>query len=285
MKNELLTATSALAALFAMSSSRPAEANTLIATVYGFYDAEAGIADLPSSVTSNPSTPGQYDSQGVYDTPSLFFVNPTGYAIDNAQMVLSVSTAQNNGQNTLNNGVSQTVSLGTLGANGITQVAWGTGGPLFADDYDDDYNTNYGAGITGNSGSALADCTLTYGASAPDPQWQNFCAPIGNFKVSFSGTLSGVGALNGQSIAAVFAEYGVNDSYTGWEGVDPNGWSENASYDVHSGTVSGVLANIYLGNVGSVPSSPSHGVPEPATMSLLGAGLGALALARRRRTT
>ncbi len=89
-----------------------------------------------------------------------------------------------------------------------------------------------------------------------DPQWKNFCAPTGNFKVTFTGTLSGTGALNGRSIAAVFGEYNVNGQYVGWEGLDPLGWSENASYDVHVGGVNGVLANIYLGTPGTVPGAP-----------------------------
>jgi hypothetical protein len=287
MKNELMTATSALALLVFAPPHAAQAGSTLVATIYGVYDAEAGIGDLPSGAITGLT---QVGSNGVYDTPSLFFVNPTGYTISNPQMQLLVTTAVNNGQNTYNNGVTQTISTGAFIPGSVTQVSWGSSGSfnggygvspnLFVDDYDDEYNQNYGAGVAGNAGSKV-DCTLTY---PNDPNgWFNYCAPIGNFEVKFSGTLTGGGPLSGKSVAAVFGEFNTSSVYTGWEGIDPNGWSENATYDVHSGTVSGVLANIYLGTTGTVQSSPLTGVPEPTTAAVLGAGLGALGLVRWRR--
>jgi len=253
---------------------------TLVATIYGVYDAEDGIGDLPSGVTNGLS---QYGSSGVYDTPSLFFVNPTGYSITGAQVVLTVSPVFNSGQNTLNNGVSQTIGLGTINPLSVTQFAWGYNvnqSPLGVYDYDDEYSQNYGAGIAGNSGSYAADCTLnTIGGQSG---WSNFCAPVGNFGVQFSGVLSGAGLLNGQSVAAVFSEFDINDVYTGWEGLDPLGWSENLLYDVHSGTVSGVLANIYVGTTDTVPGSPNTAIPEPQTLPLVGLALFLISRKRRR---
>ena len=269
----------AVALAFLIAGGVSANAANPIATVYGIYDAEDGVGDLPASVTNGLAVAGD---GGVYDSPTLFFVNPTGYTITNAQMVLTVSGAVNSGQNTLNNGSTQTVSLGSLAASTVTEVTW-AGGGLFAYDYDDEYSSNYGQGIAGNSGSAASDCTLnTVGGH---PEWSNFCAPVGSFLVQFSGTLMGAGSNNGQSVAAVFAEYDVNGVYTGWQGLDPLGWSENNLYDVHSGTVSGVLANIYLGTVGTVPGSPTSPVPEPASAALMlgGFGLVAAMLGRRRR--
>lgn len=297
MKKQLFAATSAAALLIFGQQGVAHASPTLVATIYGFYDAESGIADLPSSVTSNPNTLNQYGSAGVYDTPSLFFVNPTAYSITGAQITLSVTPTVNNGGITYNNGVIETFSLGTLQPNSITQLPWSGQGPssvtqgnnifgngvnLMADDYDDIYNGNYGNIYSpGAPIGSKADCTLTYPS---DPNgWFNYCAPTGNFAVAFSGTLAGAGTLSGDPVAAVFGEYDVTDNYTGWEGIDPNGWSENASYDVHSGTVSGVLANIYLGTTGTVPSSPLTSAPEPASLTLLGAGLGALGVARWRR--
>jgi hypothetical protein len=63
----------------------------------------------------------------------------------------------------------------------------------------------------------------------------------------------------------------------GWEGIDPSGWSENPLYDVHTGSLSGVLANIY---VGTPPS-----VPEPGVLGMFGFGallIGLFAGLRRR---
>jgi hypothetical protein len=278
LRSGLLSAASSIALLCA---SGPARANNLIASVYGEYDT-SGPGDLPSNVNGLPCNGS---CGGDYDTPTLFFSNISGYSIINAQMVLSVGTAQNNGWNTLNNGASQTVSLGTLPNGYNSEINWGTGGSLFTYDYDDQYSQNYGSNPffgntpgTQNPGSFAADCTLN--APGVHPEWTQYCAPIGNFQVAFSGTLSGVGPLDGQPVASVFSEINVNGVYTGWEGVDPNGWSENATYDVHNGTVGGVLANIYTGFTNTVPQNST---PEPASLALLGSGLGALAISRRRR--
>jgi hypothetical protein len=275
----------------AIAAVAPAHAAPVIAQIYGIYDPQNGIADLPSAVVNNPNNPGQYGNQGIYDTPVLFFVNPSAYQITNDQMVLTVNPLVNSGWNTLNNGRTQTVPLGTLNANGITEVAWGSGGQLFVYDYDDMYSSNNGNNPfpgntpgTQNPGSFAANCTLN--APGQSPQWSNFCAPTGNFQVAFTGTLSGVGPNNGAGVSALFGEYDVNNNYTGWEGLDPMGWSENLLADVHSGTVSGVLAQICIGGVGVNCSSSLNGgtgIPEPITLSVFAAGLAGAAALRRRK--
>ena len=270
MKTHVLVSTG-VAALLLVCHAQSAHATTLVATIYGEYE-PGGISDLPSSVTAGKTG---INSAGVYDTPALFFVNPTSFDITAASFVLSVGTAQNNGQNTLNNGANQTVNIANIPANSILQVTWGSGGPIFTSDYDDKYSSNNGAGLAGNIGSFAADCTLN--APGNHTEWTNFCAPTGSFQVAFSGT------WNAQNVASVFDERDVNGHYTGWQGLDPNGWSENLTYDVHLGTVQGVLANIYVGTVDTVPTNPTSDVPEPGTLTLLGSGLGALAFARWRR--
>jgi len=281
MKLQIRLPRAVVLAVVALVAFQAAGADTPVATIYGVYDS-SGLSNLPSSAVAG-LTPENLYNPG--DTPSLYFLNTSGFNIANAQMMLSVDFGQNNGQNTLNQGQSQTVGLGTLGMGTATEVTWGSSGPLFNYDYDDSYSSWNGAPFAGNSGSFGADCTLN--APGVHPEWTNYCSPVGNFLVQFSGTLmDGSNNGAGQSVAAVFSEYDVNNVYTGWEGVDPNGWSENASYDVHAGTVSGILANIYLGTVGTVPTSPngpSNTVPEPATLALVGIAAAACLLARRQR--
>lgn len=273
----------ALAAVWTAGHARSADAQT-VATIYGVYD-NSGLASLPPGVQAAAMSMGYYNNGGTqYDTPSLFFVNPSTYAIANAQMVLSVVPIVNSGQAVLNNGITQVMSLGTLAANTISQINWNgstTPGNLSAYDYDDEYSSNYGAGLTGNSGSSAQDCTLN--VPGQHPEWANFCAPVGNFMVTFTGFLSGAGAQNGVAVSAVFGEYDINGHYTGWQGLDALGWSENADVDVHSGSVSGVLANIQIGAPGGINGSPLTSAPEPGTITLVASGLAGLAAIGRRR--
>jgi PEP-CTERM motif len=220
-----------------------AHADTIVATISGCYDC------------------------GVFDTASLIFNNTTGGTLNNAQIVL-------NGYQAANNGLTATVSLGNLGA-GSTQIFWGslpgvssatTPGNLTAYDYDDQY--------IGTS-HIINDPTCGGGGCAPGggPQWY---AQVGNFSVTFTATVSG-GAFDGKAVFSVFSpNSNATGGFVGWEGLDPNGFSESPLYDVHTGIVTGDLANISLG----VPP-----VPEPSTwaMMLLGfAGLGFIA--HRRKT-
>jgi hypothetical protein len=85
---------------------------------------------------------------------------------------------------------------------------------------------------------------------------------VGNFEVTFTAM------WDGKPIYSQFSPTNnVTGGFVGWEGIDQNGWSET-TYDNHTGTTAGVLANIYVGT----PTTP-----EPSTwaMMLLGfAGLG-----------
>ena len=86
------------------------------------------------------------------------------------------------------------------------------------------------------------------------------------------------GTYNGQSVYSVFSPTtNATTGFVGWEGLEPNGYSEQPGYDVHSGVVTGDLANISLG----VPP-----VPEVSTwaMMILGfMGLGVIMAYRRKQ--
>jgi hypothetical protein len=215
MKKQITTA-AAVAALAMLSQSQSVQAH--VATIDGGYDSCS------------------------FDTPCLIFHNTSLFPFTGAQMVLL-------GYQGLNNGVAQTVSLGTLGV-GDTSVVWGTGGPLFVNDYDD------------SQGGP--------GPCPPNPINSGLCAIVGNFSVTFTAT------WNGNPIFSVFSPTtNATGGFVPWEGLNTKGQSEDPCCDVHGGTVGGTLAFI---DVGTPPT-----VPEPATLSLLGASLAALGLLRRRK--
>lgn len=175
-----------------------------------------------------------------YDTPCLVFHNSTGFDFTSAQMVL-----KGYGTGTLSNGISQTVSLPNLAANSDTNVIWNgatVAGNLFAYDYDDEYGFK-------------APCPFPGAVNA------GLCAQVGNFGVTFTAM------WNGQPIYSVFSPAtNASGGFVGWEGIDPNGWSENPLYDVHTGSLSGVLAYIYEG-------TPPSEVPEPGALGMFGVGM------------
>lgn len=225
MKSALKLATgAALAAVAFAAATAPAHANTLVSTIAGCYGCS-------------------------YDTPSLNIGNSTAFDFTNAQMVLT-------GYQGDNNGVTETISLGTIAPGGST-VVWGTDpfapGYLFTTDYDDEEIGT--ANIISNPG-----CTLG----------PTYCAFTGNFKVTFTAIWQ-----NGGPGTPIFSQFSpttnATGGFVGWEGLDPSGLSET-SYDVHSGDLTGTLANIYVG---------TPGVPEPATWAMMIVGLGVLGVSMR----
>ena len=95
---------------------------------------------------------------------------------------------------------------------------------------------------------------------------------MGNFKVTFTATISG-GTFNGDPVFAVFSPTtNFTGGFVGWEGLDQNGVSESV-FDEHSGTFGGTLAVIQIG----LPP-----VPEPSTWAMMLVGFGGLGFAAYR---
>jgi hypothetical protein len=117
-----------------------------------------------------------------------------------------------------------------------------------------------------------------WGGTTSDPRCVingALCSFVGNFRVAFNSTVSG-GPFDGQTVGSAFdPSHNATGGFVPWEGLTDDGLSEASCCDVHSGSITGVLAVISLG---------SKGVPEPATWATMLVGFGMLgALARRRR--
>ncbi|MHB8652818.1 MAG: hypothetical protein ACYDA9_02965 [Terriglobia bacterium] len=261
MKNKLVAAIGALAVMMIAQSVR---ADTLVSTINGYYDVDA------------------------YDSPSLHISNSTLYSFSNVHMTLT-------GYQGLNNGKSESVSLSDILAGGTQIDVWGSlpgvnsstsPGNLSAYDYDDEYVNSFNS-ATGYGLSSLPNNLVLAPQCAPqsDIYGWNYCADTGNFYVTITATWNN--PSYGPSGTSIYSQFSPDPNlagagnaagtFVGWEGLDPNGWSET-TYDSHSnGGPNGVLANIYVG------SPPPVSTPEPGTLSLLGTCIFAVAGAMRRK--
>ena len=135
VKKELLMTTAAAALLLAMPYPE-ANASTVVASIFGVYDAQCASFDctLGTGHTAVLFRTGSGDTgfpQG-YDTPSLFIDNPTTHPMTGVTLQLT-------GYQGLNNGKTQRIPLPDIAPGTILDVDWANvlaAGDLFSFDYD-----------------------------------------------------------------------------------------------------------------------------------------------------
>jgi hypothetical protein len=218
-----------------------------------------GLGSMAIAGTPVATISGGYDEDS-YDTPELIINDTTNYEFSNIQMVLTPYQPGTDDYTT----APQTVSLSNVAPNSSNEVIWGSGGPFFANDFDDDWGNNISTSVVDSSGYS---CVQPY----------SYCTYVGNFSVTLTATWDNPAyGPNGVEISSVFSPTSnATGGFVGWEGLDPSGLAETV-FDAHSGAITGTLAYINIG-------PPTSSAPEPSAWALMLSGIGMLGMLLRRR--